>query len=74
MWFIEYCIESEKRKKKRLVYEYGLLVSVLVVYPHDSVTTWELRLDATVYLLERVSYHISQAQEEIKVQNLKCGS
>ena len=72
MWFIEYCTESEK--KKDWLYEYRLLVSMLVVCPHDSVTNWELRLDAIVYLLERVSYHISLPQEEIKVQNLKCGS
>ena len=73
MWFIEY-YTGKVGEKKDWLYEYRLLVSVLVIYPHDSVTNLELRLDAIVYLLERVSYHISLAQEEIKVQNLKCGS
>ena len=52
---------------------YRIVVSALVVYPHDSMTNWELWLDVTDHHQEILSYHILLAQEEIKIQNLKYG-
>lgn len=37
------------------------------------VTAWDLWLMATVQHHERKLYHLSQAQEEIKIQNSKYG-
>ena len=50
-----------------------MVVSLSAVYPHDHRLDWELKLAVTVQGHQGVSYHISLAQERIKIQNLKYG-
>ena len=57
--------------KTEWLYGYGKVVSVSVVYPHNHMADWELQLTAAIQHHERVSYHISLAQEKIKIQNSK---
>ena len=52
--------------KNRMVGGYRMVVSILVVYPD-----WDLWLTAAAQHHKRVTYQISLAQENIKVQNLK---
>lgn len=48
-----------------------MVVSVSVVYPHDFTVDRELWLAAAAQLHKRGLDHISLAQEETKIQNLK---
>lgn len=41
-----------------------------VAYPRDRMPDWELQLAANAQHHERVSYHLSLAQEKIKIINL----
>ena len=53
--------------------EYRMVVSVLVVYPHDYVADWELWVATAAQNHKGLSYHILSAWEKIKIQNLKYG-
>ena len=46
-----------------------MLISLSIVYPHDCVADWELWLTVAAQHPERISYHISLAQEKIKSQS-----
>lgn len=46
-----------------------MILSVLIVYPHDCVADWELWHTVAAQHPERISYHISLAQEKIKSQS-----
>lgn len=52
------------------LFGYRMVLSVLAVYLHDGVADWELQLPASVQHHERLSYHISLAQEKIKILNM----
>ena len=51
-----------------------MAVSVLVVYPHDGVSDWELQLAATAQHPERVSYCLLLVQEKIEIPMDSCYS
>ena len=51
-----------------MVYGYKMAVSVLVVYPHDSVADWQLQLAATAQHPKKVSYCILLVQEKTEIQ------
>lgn len=50
-----------------------MVVSVFVVYFHNPVTDWQLRLTVFPQHQERGLQCISLTQEKIKIQNVKCG-
>lgn len=46
-----------------------MAISVSVVYPRDCGAGWSLQLATAVQHQEGGSYHISLAQENVKIQN-----
>ena len=50
-----------------------MVIKVLIVHPRDHMADRQLQPTATGQHHERVSDHISLAQEKIKIQSLNCG-
>ena len=50
-----------------------MAISVSVVYPHDCMSDWELRLDAAVQHHEKEYVPRITTPEKIKIQNLMYG-
>ena len=56
--------------KNRMVLRVQNSLSVLIVYPPDSVVEWELRQAVPAQYHKRLSYYISLAQDKIKIQSM----
>ena len=50
-----------------------MVINVLIFHPRDHMADRQLQPTAPGQHHERVSDHISLAQEKIKIQNLNCG-